>query len=214
MLRLQKLPFAEDGSNTIPSLAEVLPEYGALLARGEELTRRRTAAIAELREAAALLHADESAPSAPEVARQGRIAALLGRKAEAVPAAQAETGSRKAKLAREIDDIDGALEQIVKESYRARLAASAIIRDRIADHHKRLVRDLASALCDFHAANLSYWRLSDVLNGEGVAWGALQAAFLQPIGHPSDRSSPLGYWFRAARDAGHIGASEVPAEFR
>ena len=206
------------GLAPVPSLADVSPEYAALLKQQATLQARCAAALTELREIVKrgdgpALHS----PTAADIERGRRVEALLkGEKYDARSAPLYESPpSRYSELHREIADIrEFALPQIETKLRAAAAAASTVIREQFKDVHRQIVRDTAVALRALHDANVRYWSFSDALNKEGVAWGALGPAFVRPIGHPEDRQGPLGQWFRDALADGHISKSDIPESLR
>jgi hypothetical protein len=177
------------------------------------LNERRYWAIAEMRRIAKAQGGEPKVPKPGDVAVEQRVAALVdGRDYSKAEAADADTSAavRYWELSREIADIDAALPVLAIKLRDAQLRASALVRDRIRDYHRELVREMAAALRKVHEATTRYWALSDALNQAGASWSALGPAFPQFLGHPNDGESQFAYWFRQAVSDGHIAKSDVP----
>jgi hypothetical protein len=212
------LPFIKSAPK-VPGIAEVSPEFAVLLKRQELLTKLWHEAIEELRSVGLLNDAKppmaSPTPTIVDVERRRRVEALLkGEPYEASPLAieEPQPSSRYWELKRQISDIDFVRAEVQARLNEVASAASAIIREKFRDPHREMVRKMAAALRTVHEANELYWEFSDAM--AGIPWGALGPAFVRPIGHPKDRSCPLGYWFREALADGHISKSDIPASLR
>lgn len=202
--------------NHVPTLREVSPEYARLCDRQGELNNRIAAATQEMR--AIWRDAGDRAPPTPRVDRPTalRIAKLLDGDAakDAVSDVAATEQERFIALSLEIADIKEAMPALEGRIRAAHAAASAIIREGIRDRHSKLVAETAATLRDLHRLNGEYWELTDQLNRDNVAWASIGSAFMRFPGHPKDRGSQLGYWFRDAAKDGHIASGDVPEVFK
>jgi hypothetical protein len=200
----------------VPKIADISPEYVEIIKLQEELNERLQQNIAEMKEIRR--RQGESVPAlATAKDDDARFAKLLNGFAPTLAAENSgePDGVRFAYLSQEVDYIrDKALPLLVEKSRIVMRAASRVICERVEDHHRAIVREMAALLRDVHEVNAKYWALVQALLSDGVSWGPLGPAFFVPIGHPADRSSALAQWFKDAAAAGHIKKSEIPEAFR
>lgn len=188
-----------------PSLADVDPEYGNLVARRDELDRRRVELTAEH----AVLYERCAGVGVAEWERDARARALVDGAGE-----QPETAPhhRCAELVREINDITNALAVLTRCIHDARQRASAKVCDLVAPEHSRRVRAICDALTALDSAFASYADFATAMNAQNVHWSTLRPMSTSVFGRPSTRGNLASAYLTRAHRAGFI--DELPEWMR
>lgn len=193
----------------VPSLESVDPEYADLIARRDELERKRVELTAEH----ASLYQQCVDITQAEFERNARVGALLdgavGEQPDPAP------HQRCNELAREVGDIARALEVLARRIHDGRLRASAKVCELVAPEHTRRVREICDLLVKLNAAFSSYNDFAAALNAANIHWSSTLHPMAAPeFGRPNTRACLASAFLNKARRAGFVSESEIPDKLR
>lgn len=190
----------------LPKVREVAPRIAnelepKLLALGLE-----KAALEE--EARQLQHKTEQHDvGVADIARQARIAAILGHPLPPQPKPQR---TRLNEIIERVSDIDGALSIIREDVKVERKRAAAKILTMVRSKHRERVDAFADALLMLYVANSALWAFHDELEADGVGTGSLGDFRPTRWGDPLNSNNDVSTLIRELITAGFIPISKLP----
>jgi hypothetical protein len=203
----------------MPTLRSAAPEYA-------ELTDRRAKLQSDRDNCAALIGKLQRQRYAALRGSENDIEKVHARRVEAIAAGRSpvEASGSDPRSIKQIDDqqtdaeeslreLDGALRLVDGEIFRARMAASAVIREQIRPEHERLVAAICKQMIELHRANLAYHEFAAKCNAAEISWSALEPMFARFLGTPA-AGSKLADYLKMAAKAGFIEPEQIPAELR
>jgi hypothetical protein len=191
----------------LPTLSEVSPEYAALVQRRDELQAEQAGLRTDLAEIGRAIGA--AAPATDRAARAARV--IDGDQAGL---SLADLRERSGAHQRRLADLDAAIEVLDGRIRESRMAASAMIRDRIEPQHRALVRTICDRLLALHEASRAYHEFATELNDGQVAWSDLRPMFPAFLGDPGSAQSSVAIYLAEAANYGFIPAASIPAKLR
>lgn len=208
--RLFDAPEETDPTPAALTLESASPFYAALVAKRDELSGEVGRLTAERDRLQLLVYMSKDAAGVSD--RERRVAELAGR---SVPTSRHGDRDRLAEVTVDLDDAKEALGLVEVDLFAARAEASRLLCDTLQPQSRALIRRMAKAAIEFHAA----WRVQDALldslNARGVAVGSLKAERPTWAGrHSQVRSGDLSIWLRDLAKAGHISKEEIPEGHR
>ena len=141
---------------------------------------------------------------------QQRVAAILGD--EIAPGI--DLPARLHDLSKRRGDLEAARAELARRLSDERARASRLVCDQVAEHHKRLVRNICQKFIALHAANVAYALLADDLNAQDIMWTFLRPMAPHWLGGPRDNQGRVAQYLREAAEFGFISRDDIPKELR
>ncbi len=192
----------------IPLKIEVSKEYAAVLEKISGLRARQQAAKTESAEIRIRLQAGQGNDG-----RDARAAALIS---GGTVEDSANDKARLGVLARDIADIERAIELLSENVSVESNRASQLVCDVAEEPYKAAVADICEILAALHVSHLKLSAITQSLNDDRVAWTGRMWP-MQPhrfLGEPKDPFSPVGCYLREAEQHGFISTSQIPSDLR
>lgn len=209
MAKLSLLRKQEAPTFSVPSLADVSPEYVALTQKRDKLA----AQLGKLQiEHADLM--DEIARTTIPLARRerdARVAALLN---DESAMAISKPHVRLSEINREIPDLTAAIEVLANQIGQARYRASEKILDDVRPRYAQCIEAICRALLILREASANYVALTDDLSGKDVSWLSLNPMPAGFAGNPHDRYSKTANYLREAARHNYFPYDDIPAELQ